>query len=73
MNFKRQEGFRFVFNEAIDAKFKLRLNGRDINFESFECKIIDISPRGIKMFSEAKIGVYCIIKVQTSATNLYRV
>lgn len=58
MNFKRQEGFRFVFNEAIDAKFKLRLNGRDINFEPYECKIIDISPRGIKMFSEAKIGEY---------------
>ncbi|WP_346235425.1 hypothetical protein MKY04_04610 [Lysinibacillus telephonicus] len=58
MNFKRQEGFRFVFNEAIDAKIKLKLNGRDINFEPYECKIIDISP-----------SVFCKKKVQRFAIN----
>lgn len=57
MNFKRQEGFRFVFNEPIDAMFRLMINGASNN-ETYDCKILDISPRGIKMFSEAKFGEY---------------
>lgn len=57
MNFKRQEGFRFVFNEPIDAKFKIIINGQ-ANVGTYDCKILDISPRGIKMFSTAQIGEY---------------
>ena len=57
MNFKRQEGFRFVFNETIDAKFRLKVDGT-FNSETYDCEILDVSPRGIKMFSEAKIGEY---------------
>lgn len=57
MIFKRQEGFRFVFNEPIDAKFRLIINGT-LNNEQYDCKILDISPKGIKMFSDAKIGEY---------------
>lgn len=59
MHFKRQEGFRFVFNEPIDARFKLLINGQPVEaFGSCPCKLLDISPRGVKMFSEVKFGEY---------------
>lgn len=58
MQFKRKEGFRFVFNQPLDTSFKLLLNGEPVDAESYSCEILDISPRGIKMFSEAKIGEY---------------
>jgi len=58
MQFKRQEGFRFVFNEPIEASFKLLINGQVVNAAGSPCKILDISPRGIKMFSEVDLGEY---------------
>lgn len=59
MHFKRQEGFRFVFNEPIEASFKLIKDGQIMEGEaSFSCKILDISPHGAKMFAEAINGEY---------------
>ena len=59
MHFKRQEGFRFVFNEPIEASFKLIENGQIVDSgTSFSCRILDISPRGVKMFAEAINGEY---------------
>ncbi len=58
MIFKRQEGFRFVFNEPIDANFVLIDKDGQASDEktSHPCKILDLSPRGIKVFTNAKIG-----------------
>ena len=59
MHFKRQEGFRIVFNEPIEASFKLLINGQPVEaLGSSPCKILDISPKGVKMFSEVKFGEY---------------
>lgn len=59
MQFKRQEGFRFVFNEPIDSSFKLLIDGQPVEaLDSCPCQILDISPRGMKMFSEVKFGEY---------------
>ena len=54
MQFKRSEGFRYEFPSPIQANYKLLVNGRKENFDEpiYECKIHDISPRGMKMFSE---------------------
>ncbi|KGR76463.1 PilZ domain-containing protein [Ureibacillus sinduriensis] len=57
--FKRQEGFRYIFNEPIEASFKLIQDGKFVDSGNrFPCKILDISPRGVKMFSEVKLGEY---------------
>ena len=59
MQFKRQEGFRFVFNEPIQASFKLMEDGEVIEPNRiFPCKILDISPRGVKMFVDKLNGEY---------------
>lgn len=54
--FKRKEGFRYVFDDPIDGFFSVIMNGQQINLEMFPCKILDISPRGIKIFTEADLG-----------------
>jgi hypothetical protein len=58
MQFKRSEGFRYEFKTPLAANFKIMTNGR---FESLDqpmhsCTILDISPRGMKMFSQANFG-----------------
>ncbi|KGR80606.1 PilZ domain-containing protein [Ureibacillus manganicus] len=60
MQFKRQEGFRFVFNEPIEASFVFidkdeQANDKIINI-SHPCKILDLSPRGIKIYTNVEIG-----------------
>lgn len=59
MIFKRQEGFRFVFSEPLPASFCLLIDGKpqDIEKTQYQCDIHDISPRGMKMFSNVEIGV----------------
>lgn len=54
--YKRQEGFRFVFNEPIDAQFYLLVNGKRVDLVLHPCKIIDISPRGMKVYTESHIA-----------------
>ncbi|SOC34980.1 PilZ domain-containing protein [Ureibacillus acetophenoni] len=60
MKFKRQEGFRFVFNEPIKANFVIvNKDGQvdQINHKnSHPCEILDQSPRGIKIYSNVEIG-----------------
>ncbi|MEC1178863.1 PilZ domain-containing protein [Metasolibacillus meyeri] len=59
MFFKRQEGFRFAFDEPIQAKVKKLINnqsGVKNDGEIFEASILDISPHGIKMFAEANFN-----------------
>ncbi|RHW39920.1 PilZ domain-containing protein [Lysinibacillus yapensis] len=59
MQFKRNEGFRFVFNEPIDSSFKIIIDGNYVKPEIRHAgKILDISPHGVKLFSEAQIGEY---------------
>lgn len=59
MIFKRQEGFRFVFPESLHATFSLLVDGKpqDLEKTQYQCEIQDISPRGMKMFSNIEIGV----------------
>ena len=56
--FKRTEGFRFTFDEPISARYIVLVNGKpeDIEATKHSCEIIDISPRGMKMFSYHDIG-----------------
>ena len=58
MAFKRTEGFRFTFGQAIEAKFIVLINGKPENLEMTKqpCEILDVSPRGMKMFAFHEIG-----------------
>lgn len=54
--YKRQEGFRFVFNVPVDAQFAVLVNGKRQDLVMHPCKIIDISPRGMKIYTESHIA-----------------
>lgn len=54
MQFKRKEAFRLAFDPPIDITFKLLSGGKPNGAPSFG-KIIDISPRGMKLFSEVTL------------------
>ena len=58
MQFKRSEGFRYDFPNPIHANYKILVNGLVENIEQpvYECQIHDISPHGMKMFSELSFG-----------------
>ena len=60
MVFKRTEGFRYAFKEPISANFMILLDGKSENIEltKYPCEIVDISPHGMKMFSNKEIGVH---------------
>lgn len=60
MIFKRQEGFRFVFNEPIEASFVVISTGEKSDAQNIKhsCKILDLSARGLKIYTEAEIGEY---------------
>ncbi|RKQ18139.1 PilZ domain-containing protein [Ureibacillus endophyticus] len=58
MNFKRKEGFRFVFNEPIEATYGIYINDKPVNIEKYNGKILDISPRGMKLFCGPEIEKY---------------
>lgn len=53
--YKRKEGFRFVFNPPLDAQFSVLMNGRRIDHGLHSCKIVDISPRGMKVFTDLDV------------------
>ena len=53
--YKRKEVFRFAFNPPLDAQFAVLVNGRKIDRMMHPCKIIDISPRGMKIFTDVDI------------------
>lgn len=60
MAFKRTEGFRFTFDEAVPAKYIILVDGKpeDEKLTKYDCEIMDISPHGMKMFSYHEIGEY---------------
>lgn len=60
MIFKRQEGFRFSFGEPLDAGFIVLIDGKPVGGVDNRqaCKVLDISPRGIKMRTEVDLNSY---------------
>ncbi|MEQ6356832.1 PilZ domain-containing protein [Lysinibacillus sp. M3] len=57
MIFKRQEGFRFKFEEPVKMTFAIYENGRVNQAQTAMADLLDISPRGLKMFTEVDLGV----------------
>lgn len=60
MIFKRNESFRFQFGEPLDAYFVLLLDGEPIDMERTRtaCKVLDVSPSGMKIICEANLNEY---------------
>lgn len=56
MQFKRSEGFRYEFPTPLQASFKILINGLTAEQSIYDCEILNISPQGMKMFSEVKFG-----------------
>lgn len=56
MFFKRTEGFRYKFEEPLQTTFTIVENGQAVKDEAAIGGIIDISPKGIKMFSSVDVG-----------------
>ena len=56
MLFKRSEGFRYKFEEPLHTTFTIVENGKAIEGEAAIGGILDISPRGIKMFSTVDLN-----------------
>ncbi|MBG9692386.1 PilZ domain-containing protein [Lysinibacillus sp. RSDA_15] len=57
MIFKRQEGFRFKFEEPVQITFAVYENGRVNHGQTAMAELLDISPRGLKMYTEVDLGV----------------
>ena len=55
MLFKRSEGFRYAFGEPVQATFKILENDEALNKEVSICEILDISPKGIKMYTRVDL------------------
>ncbi|OCS93608.1 PilZ domain-containing protein [Caryophanon latum] len=51
MIFKRNEGFRFTFEQPVKAAFRLMKNGEPIEPQAsyIPAEILDISPKGMKI------------------------
>ncbi|TSI04295.1 PilZ domain-containing protein [Lysinibacillus sp. BW-2-10] len=58
MDFKRKEGFRFIFDQPIEADYEIYINGQLASIETYHAKILDISPRGMKIFCGPEIRSY---------------
>lgn len=56
MKFKRQEGFRFKFEEPVNMTFAIYENGKVDHAQTAMADLLDISPRGLKMFTEVDLG-----------------
>ena len=72
MKYNRNEYFRYTFEEPCDAAFRL-IRQSDGNAEvelskKGVCKIIDISPHGLKMFSELFISIDQLHHVELNFT-----
>ncbi len=57
MIFKRQEGFRFKFEEPVQITFAVYENGKVNHGQTAMAELLDISPRGLKMYTEVDLGV----------------
>ena len=60
MLFKRQEGFRHVFGDPLEAGAVIFIDGKPLDMERnrIPCKIFDISPRGLKIMIEGDFREY---------------
>lgn len=61
MHYKRNESFRYTFTEPCKATFRLikdaaGFTGQEISKKG-SCEIIDISPHGLKIFTEFSIAI----------------
>lgn len=72
MKYNRNEYFRYTFGEPCDATFRLiKQRGDNTEVELSKkgaCKIIDISPNGLKMFSELFISIDQLHHVELNFT-----
>lgn len=61
MQYKRNEYFRYSFNEPFEATFRLIKDATDTSPEELSkkgiCQIIDISPNGLKISTEFLIAI----------------
>lgn len=61
MQYKRNEYFRYAFQQPFEATFRLIKNASDTSQMELsnkgKCNIIDISPNGLKIFSELFISI----------------
>lgn len=56
MFFKRSEGFRYKFEEPLQTTFTIVENGKADESEAAIGEILDISPRGVKMYSTVDLN-----------------
>ncbi|MFJ7950822.1 PilZ domain-containing protein [Lysinibacillus sp. NPDC096418] len=56
MFFKRSEGFRYKFEEPLQTTFTIVENGNADETEAAIGEILDISPRGVKMYSTVDLN-----------------
>ena len=66
MAFKRQEGFRFAFGEPLEAQFVVLLDGNagTLERERNACKVLDISPRGMKILTDVNLKNFFAKSIQ---------
>ena len=64
MAFKRQEGFRFAFGEPLEATFLVLADGEGASDERAACKVLDISPRGMKVITDVNLNNYAGNNIQ---------
>lgn len=72
MKYNRNEYFRHTFGEPCDATFRLikqSVGNAEVELsKKGVCKIIDISPHGLKMFSELFISIDQLHHVELNFT-----
>lgn len=72
MKYNRNEYFRYTFGEPCDATFRLikqQVGNTEVELsKKGACKIIDISPNGLKMFSELFISIDQLHHVELNFT-----
>ncbi|RUL53206.1 PilZ domain-containing protein [Lysinibacillus antri] len=58
VNFKRNEGFRLIFNQPIPATFIiLKISGKDVKSKKGEIQILDMSLKGAKIQTKFKLPI----------------
>ncbi|WP_391120418.1 PilZ domain-containing protein [Psychrobacillus sp. L3] len=72
MLYKRNEYFRYTFDEPNEATFRLIKDASESSPEEIskkgKCLIIDISPNGVKMYTELFIAIEKLNHVELQVT-----
>ena len=67
MRYRREEPFRFVFDEQIPARFSIiEANGRAVDTQEGAAKIVDLSLSGLKIESKLSIPLSSDNRVKIS-------